>query len=91
GVIDFGQARPDAWLVDAVKLRCGAWVDEPHLAEAFWTGYGRRPTPHEHGALRQLSLLHGLATAAWGDQHGEPALSAHGRAVLDRELADLAD
>ena len=86
GVIDFGQARPDAWIVDAVKLWSGPWHEEPSLADAFWTGYGRRPEPHELAALRQLVLLHGLATATWGDRHGHAGFSRHGRAVLHRAL-----
>lgn len=87
GVIDFGQARPDAWLVDAVKLWCGPWHDEPALADAFWAGYGRMPDEREQAALRQLVLMHGLATAVWAGRHAHAELSAHGRLVLERALA----
>lgn len=86
-VIDFGQARPDVWLVDVLKLWDGPWVRDPTLADAFWRGYGRRPSPLERAQLRALALLHGLATATWADRHGHAALSAHGRAVLTRALA----
>jgi Ser/Thr protein kinase RdoA (MazF antagonist) len=86
-VIDFGQARPDAWLVDVLKLWDDAWVRAPGLADAFWTGYGRRPDAREQAQLRQLALLHGLATATWGDRHGHAAFSSRGRAVLARVLA----
>jgi Ser/Thr protein kinase RdoA (MazF antagonist) len=86
-VIDFGQARPDAWLVDALKLWDDAWAHHPALADAFWAGYGRRPDAREHAQLRQLALLHGLATAAWGDRHGHAHFSRHGRDVLARVLA----
>lgn len=85
-VIDFGRARPDLWLVDVLELWDGPWARDPTLAEAFWRGYGRRPSPAERQQLQQLALLHGLATAAWGDRHGHPAVSSHGRAVLDRAL-----
>lgn len=85
-VIDFGQARPDAWLMDALKLWDDAWAREPSLADAFWAGYGRRPDADESSQLRQLALLHGLATAAWGDRHGHAGFSRHGRAVLARAL-----
>ncbi len=86
-VIDFGQARPDVWLVDALKLWDGPWAAEPTLADAFWAGYGRHPSALEQRQLHQLALLHGLATATWGDHHGHATFSSHGRAVLDRALA----
>lgn len=86
-VIDFGQSRPDVWLVDALKLWDGPWAEDPTLADAFWAGYGRPPSPLEHAQLPQLALLHGLATASWGDHHGHAPLSEHGRAVLARALA----
>jgi hypothetical protein len=85
-VIDFGQARPDAWLVDVLKLWDDAWARDPALADAFWRGYGRRPDEAEVAQLRQLARLHGLATAAWGDRHGHAGFSRHGRAVLARAL-----
>ena len=85
-VIDFGQARPDAWLVDVLKLWDDAWARDPSLAHAFWAGYGREPDATERAQLRQLALLHGLATAAWGDRHAHAGFSRHGRAVLLRAL-----
>jgi Ser/Thr protein kinase RdoA (MazF antagonist) len=85
-VIDFGQARPDAWLVDVLKLWDDAWLRDPTLADAFFRGYGRELDATEHAQLRQLALLHGLATAAWGDRHAHAGFSHHGRAVLARAL-----
>lgn len=85
-VIDFGQARPDAWLVDVVKLWDDAWIHDPALADAFWSGYGREPSAREQAQLRQLALLHGLATATWGDRHGHWSFSRRGRLVLARVL-----
>ncbi|MCX4241460.1 aminoglycoside phosphotransferase family protein [Paraliomyxa miuraensis] len=86
-VIDFGQARPDAWLMDVIKLWDEPWVHDPALADAFWRGYGRKPASIERQQLRQLALLHGLATATWGDRHHHAHFSRHGRAVLARALA----
>ncbi len=85
-VIDFGQARPDAWLVDVLKLWDDAWARDPGLADAFFAGYGRELDSTEHAQLRQLALLHGLATAVWGDRHAHARFSSHGRAVLARAL-----
>ena len=86
GVIDFGQARPDAWLVDIVKLWSDVWVCAPDLSASFWDGYGRLPTDPERAQFRQLALLHGLATATWGDRHDHPEFSRHGRSTLTRAL-----
>lgn len=85
-VIDFGQARPDIGLVDVLTLMHSEWVDRPPLADAFWEGYGQRPTAQVHEQLRQLSIVHGVATAAWGDKHGDAGFSALGRKILDRVL-----
>lgn len=89
GILDFGQARPDVWLVDVLKLWDGDWVDDPTLADAFFTGYGRRPDPREQGQRAQLALLHGLATATWGCRHHDLARARHGQAVLARALAEV--
>ncbi|MCA9707376.1 MAG: aminoglycoside phosphotransferase family protein [Myxococcales bacterium] len=89
GVVDFGQARPDDWLVDVLKLWDRSWVQQPDLADAFWAGYGRRLDPAEVHRLRQLALLHGLATATWGHRHGDRALAEHGHATLERALGEV--
>jgi len=85
-VIDFGQARPDAWLVDVLELWDDAWARDPTLVAAFVRGYGRELDASERAQLRQLALLHGLATATWGDRHAHARFSSHGRAVLERAL-----
>ncbi|MEM9462754.1 MAG: phosphotransferase [Myxococcota bacterium] len=89
GILDFGRARPDVWLVDVLELWDRCWVDDPSLPEAFWAGYGRRPDPGESRQLQQLALLHGLATATWGDRHRDAARSRHGRITLHRALEAL--
>jgi hypothetical protein len=85
-IVDLGRARPDVWLVDLLELSIDPWPARPELATAFFAGYGREPTARERDGLRALSLLHALATATWGDQHGDPTRSALGRAELDRLL-----
>lgn len=87
-VIDFGQARPDHRLVDALKLMHMRWAHHPELADAYWRGYGRAPDERAKAQLQMLSIVHGLATAAWGDRHGHAEFSAHGREVLRRTLLD---
>lgn len=89
GILDFGRARPDVWLVDVLELWDRCWVDDPSLPEAFWAGYGRRPDPSESLQLQQLALLHGLGTATWGDRHRDTARSRQGRIALHRALEAL--
>ena len=83
GVLDFEHARPDHPLFDLVKLVHGAWRGRHDRRAAFLEGYGSTPDERE---LRVVSALHGVATAAWGREHGDPAYRAEGRRVL-AELA----
>jgi hypothetical protein len=86
-LIDLGRARPDVWLVDVLELGEECWLDRAELRAAYFAGYGREPTPREREGLRALALVHALATAVWGDAHGDAARSQRGRASLRRWLA----
>lgn len=77
-VIDFGQSRADVGLWDLVKLEGGLFDRTPSLREPFYEGYG----PIDRSGLRDLLLLHGLQTAAWGDAHDDAEFSALGRRLL---------
>ena len=85
-VIDFGQARPDGWLLDFVKLAESTWHREPALREAFLEGYGRSLSEDEAQALDDLGLLHGLQTYAWALEHADDSLRALGESILFRRL-----
>ncbi len=80
-VIDFGQSRPDLPLWDLVKLEGELFRQRPEVRPAFFESYGTL-TDEDAERLRQLTRLHGLQTAIWGDLHGEPHFSALGRAIL---------
>ncbi|MEM6295263.1 MAG: aminoglycoside phosphotransferase family protein [Myxococcota bacterium] len=80
-VIDFGQARPDLALWDLVKLEAELFTEQPALRAPFHAGYGGLTDPQTR-QLRQLVRLHGLQTATWGDEHGDPEFSALGRRIL---------
>ncbi|MDF1523182.1 MAG: phosphotransferase [Trueperaceae bacterium] len=84
GVIDFEHARPDVAWVDVLKLVDGAWLARPDLAEAFWRGYGRRPTPSDEAVIDALRALHAVGTIAWARAHDDPAFEGAGRATLAR-------
>ncbi len=66
GVLDFGQARADTWLMDLVKLVV-RWT--PAQEEAFFSGYGRGLSEGEARALAALVGLHGLGSIQWGLRH----------------------
>ncbi len=86
-VIDFGHARADAPLTDLLKLADGPWVDHPAARDAFFEGFGRTLSDLEEARLRSLLLLHGIASAVWGREHGAPPYAAIGDAVLGRLLS----
>lgn len=85
-VLDFGQARPDAWLADFVKLAESTWVDVPATRVAFFEGYGRTLDEPERDALERLGLLHGLQTLAWALDKGDDHLRRVGEDILTRRL-----
>lgn len=86
-VVDFGQARSDAPLTDLVKLWDRPWVEDEGARVAFFEGFGRALTDHEQHQLRQLTILHGVASAVWGREHRAAQYAAIGDAVLRRVLA----
>lgn len=83
-VLDFGQARADAPLTDLLKLWDRPWLETPDAEAAFFEGYGRSLDAEQRERLRQLALLHGLATATWGREHDAPHFAALGDAILER-------
>ncbi len=84
GVLDWEHARPDAAVVDRVRLRVDAWARRPDLAAAFDRGYGRPQGDREEEQLDLLCHLHAVATLAWSARHGDTALAAAARDELDR-------
>lgn len=83
-VLDFGQARADAPLVDLLKLWDRPWLETPRAEAAFFEGYGRSLDAEERDRLHHLALLHGLATATWGREHDASHFAALGDAILER-------
>jgi len=81
-VLDFGHARSDVAMADRAKLAAGPWRRRPALRAAFDAGFGAVLTAQEEQQLSSLCALHGLATAVWGDRHGDQAARAAGMAIL---------
>ena len=78
-VLDFGQSRPDTWLMDLVKLVV-AWT--PTQETAFFSGYGRALSPGETRALTALVGLHGIGSVQWGLRHEQARPKAEGERAL---------
>ena len=81
-VLDFGHARADVAAADLTKLAAGAWRHSPALRDAFLRGYGGTWGDQQEAQLRSLCALHGLATASWGQTHGDEAARREGEQVL---------
>jgi hypothetical protein len=81
-VVDFEHARMDCGLVDLAKLTVGSWRARPDLRTAFFAGYGREPTEVERERMRCVLVLHGLASLAWGREHGHETHVREGREAL---------
>lgn len=82
-IIDFERAEPASTVRDFRLLVNGPWRERPDLREAFFDGYGRRPTTDEETALAGWVVLDALDSAHWGAKH-------HDAEVLERGLAGLA-
>lgn len=78
GVLDFEHAAPDHPLTDAVKVLDHIDADSP----AFRAFLGCELTSGQRAQLRDLRLLHGLATLAWGHRHDDAGFRELGRSVL---------
>jgi hypothetical protein len=85
-VIDFGQSRPDLWLIDWVHARLET-RDEPRLWAAFVEGYGRQLDERNERLFLGLIGLTGLASLVWARRHGHQGRREEG----DRYLSYFRD
>lgn len=78
-VFDFGISRLDLALTDVERIWSSSWREHPELAEAFWDGYGRRPTSGEEAVLHAYGALQALTTVVWAVDHNDAPFEAAGR------------
>ena len=83
-VIDFERSRPDWWLLDCERLFNGAWHQDDALRDAFFAGYGKRPSTPELALLQKYSAIAALATITWAHEHNDHAFKQEGLATLAR-------
>ncbi|MFJ6518266.1 NUDIX domain-containing protein [Streptomyces filamentosus] len=82
-VIDFERSEPQPCVRDFVRF-LDRFEDREDLAAAFFTGYGRRPTPAEKAHLIAGAALDSVSGIAFGTRTGDPELVERGRRTLAR-------
>ncbi|KAA6215651.1 NUDIX domain-containing protein [Streptomyces filamentosus] len=82
-VIDFARSEPQPRVRDFVRF-LDRFEDREDLATAFFTGYGRRPTPAEEAHLVAGAALDAVSGIAFGTRTGDPELVERGRRTLAR-------
>lgn len=84
--VDLGHARVDDPLVDLVHATVPPH-DTPAHVDAFASGWRVTLDDATWQCIRQLALLHGLATTTWGHLHRAPRFVALGDAILARSIS----
>lgn len=86
--VDLGHARADDPLVDLVHATVPPWDTTAHV-DAFATGWGIALDDTTWRCIRELALLHGLATTTWGHMHRAARFVALGDAIITRSIDPL--
>ncbi len=71
GVIDWERSRPGYWLEDSHRMLHDHWSKEPAYGDAFYSGYGHRPTASELRQLQLISLINAVGGLPWTLDHGD--------------------
>ncbi|MFE2578888.1 phosphotransferase [Streptomyces sp. NPDC059378] len=84
GVYDLEHMRRDARIRDFARLEFRRWQAAAQLREAFYSGYGRRPTDTEQRLLESFGAIEAVTALVRGNEQQDLALTTHGRTVLAR-------
>ncbi|MFE9449640.1 aminoglycoside phosphotransferase [Streptomyces sp. NPDC006739] len=84
GVYDLEHMRRDARIRDFARLEFRRWQAAPRLRDAFYSGYGRRPTDTEQRLLESFGAIEAVTALVRGNEQDDLALTTHGRTVLAR-------
>ena len=87
-VIDFSTSRRTTAMSDWTRLFAGPWWSRPHLAEAFFDGYGRQMLEEESACVRLQMRAFTVFHVALGKRKGEPLLEQRGRERLHALMND---
>ncbi|WP_338932758.1 aminoglycoside phosphotransferase [Streptomyces netropsis] len=83
-VIDMEHMRRDARVRDFARLEFRRWQAAPHLRDAFFEGYGSRPSATEQRLLERFGAIEAATALVRGHEQDDSPLIAHGRTVLSR-------
>jgi Ser/Thr protein kinase RdoA (MazF antagonist) len=86
-VIDFGNSRWQIPALEFARLYFGPWWYQPHLAEAFFEGYGRRPDDRELEFVRHRVVVRAVQEIAFGLRRSSQRHVDFGRSRLDELMA----
>ena len=83
-ICDLEHMRRDARVRDFARLEFRRWQAAPRLRDAFFTGYGARPTGTDQRLLESFGAIEAITALVRGHEQDDVALSTHGRTVLSR-------
>ena len=79
---DFERTEPDWWIFDFQRMWLQQWRDKPHLSDAFFDGYGRRPTEVELRGTWAICAGRALMQIPYAIEHGDAAFADAAREVI---------
>lgn len=82
GVIDWEHSRLNHPAYDLVRLKMGAWKEDPRLRESFLAGYGQTPDWLIDERMDAIVILFAIGCIVWGAQHQQPDLVDLGNRCL---------
>ena len=89
GVIDFEFSRWDLRVADFTRDAHWSWIRRPELVEAFFEGYGRRPTGEEEKQMLVAHTEYALGAIVWGHENAFYGFEQEGRDALLHLSRDL--
>ena len=84
GIIDWERSRHGYYVEDFQRMVQDHSVLEPHLRDAFFSGYGREPSELEWRQANQVVLVNAVGGVPWAASHGDSKFERQNRAVIER-------
>jgi aminoglycoside phosphotransferase (APT) family kinase protein len=84
GVIDWERCRPGYWLEDVHRTMHDHWHRKPRYADAFFAGYGRRPSEAEERQSHLIALINAVGGLSWSFTYGDHDFARTNRVLMER-------
>lgn len=81
-IFDFERTEADWWVFDFQRMWPQQWRNRPFLAEAFFDGYGRRPSDVELRGIWAICAGRALLQIPYALEHGDAQFAESAREVL---------